>query len=445
MNNQLSRSIKSLAAIVATLLCYTTNSLQAYTLGNFTYSETATTIIITKCSQTAIGPIVIPAEITGKPVTHIKNLAFAGCDGLTSLTIPSSITVIGELAFAGCDSLTSLTIPSSVTSIGIGAFSSCDKLTAITADPANPKYSSVNGILFDKSKVTLLQCPGGFSGSYNIPTGVTSIGNRAFSGCSILTNVTIPSSVTSISPASFEFCNGLSSIIIPPNISEIPYGIFRGCTGLTSVTIPSSITTIGGDAFAGCTNLTMVTIPSSVTTIYGWAFTSCTSLKTALFLGNAPQGVGTTTFDNFSEGFKINYIAGKGGFNSPKWKGYPCFPATPDITVQRPLGTSLVDGITKKSFGTVLVGSTGRAKFFTVKNDGLAELTSLAISIDGANAGDFTLSALPRTSLLPGTATKFKVTFNPSATGTRTANLHIASNDADENPFDIELTGLGAP
>ena len=57
--------------------------------------------------------------------------AFTVCSGLTSLTIPSSVTSIGYCAFLGCSGLTSFTIPSSVTSIGWGAFCGCSGLTSI--------------------------------------------------------------------------------------------------------------------------------------------------------------------------------------------------------------------------------------------------------------------------------------------------------------------------
>ena len=63
--------------------------------------------------------------------------AFSGCSGLTSLTIPSSVTEIGESAFHGCSGLTSLTIPSGVTSIGKWAFYGCSGLTSIYVYPEN--------------------------------------------------------------------------------------------------------------------------------------------------------------------------------------------------------------------------------------------------------------------------------------------------------------------
>ncbi|MES2919932.1 MAG: choice-of-anchor D domain-containing protein [Verrucomicrobiota bacterium] len=115
----------------------------------------------------------------------------------------------------------------------------------------------------------------------------------------------------------------------------------------------------------------------------------------------------------------------------------------PEIAIQQPLGTELNDGSTRISFGTVVIGKTGRSKTFTIKNTGTGKLTGLSITKNGSQAKDFIVGSLSKTSVLPGASATFKVSFKPTAKGTRNAAIHIKSNDSNESPFDIKLTGAG--
>jgi len=115
----------------------------------------------------------------------------------------------------------------------------------------------------------------------------------------------------------------------------------------------------------------------------------------------------------------------------------------PEIAVQQPAGSDLVDVKAKRSFGTARIGRKGTSKTFTIRNAGTETLSGLALTKSGADAADFAVTAPGATSLAAGAKTTFKVTFKPSAKGTRHAAIHIRSNDADENPFDIKLTGQG--
>ena len=192
----------------------------------------------------------------------LGDYAFYGCSGLTSLTIPSSVTSIGGEAFRDCSGLTSLTIPSSVTSIGDCAFFGCSSLTSLT-----------------------------------IPSSVTSIGNNAFYGCSSLTSLTIPSSVTSIGYAAFSDCSSLTSLTIPSSVTSIGDYAFFGCSSLTSLTIPSGVTSIGEAAFSGCSGLTSLTIPSSVTSIGNYALKGCSGLTSIYVYPEKLPKLGEKVFD----------------------------------------------------------------------------------------------------------------------------------------------------
>ena len=267
--------------------------------------------------------VVIPDTIDGKSVTSIGRRAFEGCTNLKSITIPNSVTEmgrrafsgcssltgiaipdnvteIGKYAFDGCKSLTSITIPDGVTSIGDGAFYNCSSLTEIKVASENSNYVSVNGVLYNKDKTTIICYPAGKKGNnYKIPDGVTKVDSSAFIGCSSLTSITIPNGVTSIGDSAFEDCTSLTSITIPNGVTSIGDSAFEGCTSLTSITIPNSVTSIGFGAFIGCSSLTSITIPDSVTCIGDSAFNGCTSL-TSITIPDSVTSIGESAFSGCS-------------------------------------------------------------------------------------------------------------------------------------------------
>ncbi len=281
-----------------------------FTIGNLKYTVTDETnhyVSVGKAKTKPTGALNIPEKVTNPDnsaeytVTSIGDDAFDNCGGLTSVTIPNSVTSIGGgafrycsgltsvtignsvtsidgAAFSCCSKLTSVTIPNSVTSIGRFAFAYCSGLTEINVESANTKYTSENGVLFNKDKTTIVCCPAGKTGTYTIPNSVTSIGNEAFDDCSKLTSVTIPNSVTNIGEWGFAFCSGLTSVTIPNSVTSIGRLAFENCSGLTTVTIPNSVTGIGSSAFEDCSGLTSITIPNSVTSIGDYAFRYCSGL-----------------------------------------------------------------------------------------------------------------------------------------------------------------------
>ena len=285
--------------------------------------ETATNTLLYGCSTT-----IIPDD-----VTSIGDDAFSGCSGLTSVTIPNSVTSIGDYAFCGCSALTSMTIGNSVESMGSGAFEGCYfakenfvNNSSLSAEEYNCwgaklcDYETQDGLLILGSEVVYCR---NHVDSVIIPSGVTSIWDYAFQGCSCLTSVTIPNSVMSIGDGAFQSCSALTSVTIPNSVTSIGSYAFFYCylvaenfvnnsslsaeknnywgaklcdyetqEGLLilgsevvycrkhadSVVIPNRVKSIGEMAFSECTSLTSVTIPNTVESIGDMAFSDCHGL-----------------------------------------------------------------------------------------------------------------------------------------------------------------------
>jgi hypothetical protein len=157
-------------------------------------------------------------------VTSIGEEAFWACHSLASVTIGNSVTSIGEKAFWICHSLASVTIGNSVTSIGDGAFYGCTSLTSVTVGNGNTSYTVEGGILYNKAKTKIVHVPSGISGNVTIPNGVTSIGSQAFLSCKSLASVTIPSSVTSIGVEAFFDCISLTNVTFQGKIASDEFG-----------------------------------------------------------------------------------------------------------------------------------------------------------------------------------------------------------------------------
>ena len=221
------------------------------------------------------------------------------------VVIPDGVTGIMNGAFAASKGVvTSVTIPDSVTELSWGAFLYVPQLANIHVSANNPKFASIDGVLFDKAMTKLIQYPFGRQGAYAIPDGVACIGDFAFDGCSGLTGVTIPDSVATIESAAFGGCTGLTSVTLPEGLTSIESNLFAGCQNLKSVHIPNGVTSIGEGAFEGCFALESVTLPSSLRDVGLRAFSGCTALSEVVL----PDGLTTIGGAMFSGCEKLTSV-----------------------------------------------------------------------------------------------------------------------------------------
>jgi hypothetical protein len=300
---------------------------------NFQYRASATEVTIEDYPLDLGGPITVPSTINGLPVTVIGQRAFFNCQLITSITLPTSIKTLSSDAFSHCSGLSSFTVPSGVTSIHGNIFVGCSNLSLISVSSSNTQYSSLDGILYNKTRTSLITIPESKSGAIVLPSGLTTIGESSTVGRNRITSVSIPASVTSIL-STFGYCRMLASItvdtanpsyssregmlynkdftklirvpsaktgkvvvdqgttiagafegaylieeiVLPASTTAIDIGSFNECESLRTIAIPAGVNSIGQHAFRHCFSLQEIIIPESVKSIGYQPFVGCRSL-----------------------------------------------------------------------------------------------------------------------------------------------------------------------
>jgi len=223
--------------------------------------------------KTSLTNIKLPTSLTS-----IGDDAFNNCIGLTSIIIPLNVTYFSNYVFYGCSGLTTINIPASVSSIENNIFYGCTNLSSITVDPTNTEYSSLAGVMFDKSQTALIRYPEGKKGGYTIPSTVKEIQRNAFNGCAGLSgSLTIPISLLSIDEIDqfpFYGCTGLAAFevdVLNPFFSSKDGVLFNktqteilafpaGKTG--SYVVPSTVTNFVN--VSDISGLSALTIPGTI-------------------------------------------------------------------------------------------------------------------------------------------------------------------------------------
>ena len=239
--------------------------------------------------------------------TNIDAWAFAYTYSLREFLIPDGVTTIGDTALYN-SGITKIGIGAKLTNIGSGVFASCHNLSDITVDEKNEKYSSYEGILYNKDKSVLMLYPAARTGSYTMADTTVKIDRYAFSGALGLTEVIMNEGLTDIGENAFEYCEKLQTPVLPSTLTEIDGYAFMSCSGMSEkLTIPKNVKSISWYAFGWDFALTDIefepesaldrigygtfaycgiedfTIPGNVSTIAQDAFTGCDKLLTVTF------------------------------------------------------------------------------------------------------------------------------------------------------------------
>ena len=293
----------------------------AFTVDNLNYSVNSdgTTVTVTgHASGTAYyGSVIIPDEVTYQEtnytVTKIAASAFQNCVGITSVTIPSSMTNIGDEAFAGCSGLITLNYNAINCSLVSHDYSGnyyayhwlygCASLVSLNIGDGVqriPNYFVCGRSGGDTSS-------GGYhlTGTIIIPNSVISVGYKAFYECRNIGSVRIGNSVTNIGEYAFYYCSNMGSLTIGTSVSSIGQSAFGNCSKLTSVVLPSSMTTISNYLFDGCYLLSSVTIPNTIVSIGEYAFRNCN--LASLNIPNSVVSIGASAFAGNSSLTSVTY------------------------------------------------------------------------------------------------------------------------------------------
>lgn len=254
-------------------------------------------------------------------ITYIGEAAFWEMSNITMVECPSTLTEIGIAAFGNCSvlsevrfnenlntidryafqktALTAIELPASLVSVDPLSFLG-DDVTEVSVAEANEFLTTIDNIVFSKDLTNLYYCPEGLTGSYEIPSSVTTVGDYAlnassyesvmipesvviigegaFSQCE-MTSIDIPDSVTSVGDFAFEGCENAVSVHIGSGLSELSYRTFRSCDQLEDVEFGENLENISAHAFVRCAQLEKILLPDSVKYIENGAFGECTNLK----------------------------------------------------------------------------------------------------------------------------------------------------------------------
>ena len=182
--------------------------------------------------------------------------------GLLELTLPAALTLLNQGALNNCPVLATVNVNTAMTDLGLVPFYRCPQLTAINVSGDNRNYASYDGLLYDKSRSTLLRCPEGRE-SCDFAPEITAVGERAFYNCAKIGSVDLPDGLTALYREAFAFCPGLSYVYLPASVESIGNRAFVYCGALERVALAEGNRSfrLNGDVLLSADGATLLFCP----------------------------------------------------------------------------------------------------------------------------------------------------------------------------------------
>ncbi len=199
------------------------------------------------------GEITLPENHEGYGY-KVYPYAFYDIDTVKDVTVKGKVTEIGEYAFYDCDKISEIEISGDVINIGELAFYSCDYLFRVKLEGS---VQTISASAFEDCKEIF---------TLTLGDNVETVSDRAFYGCSELFKIyfgstLLQASVDYIGVSAFEGCAKLNGVIeLPGDVTVISERAFYGCTAITEIKLGALVENIGTGAFDGCTSLEKITV-----------------------------------------------------------------------------------------------------------------------------------------------------------------------------------------
>ena len=210
------------------------------------------------CERSDVTSVTLPEGLQ-----YIGNKAFYGT-GITSLSLPNSITGVGDMALASCPALASINIGTGVSDVSSNAFINCPNLATITVAAGNTALKAEDGVLFSENGTSLYVCAakGAKNGDYTVPEGVSYVYDNAFAYCTQLTSITFPSTMVSSSNDLFVGCDNLRYVDFS-QCNDWEQGGLLSSAGVTVRRNPTAVERViyTKHPFAGLSEQTIIYLP----------------------------------------------------------------------------------------------------------------------------------------------------------------------------------------